>query len=151
MRPLRIYVAGSWRDPSQPLIVEGLRAAGLDVYDFRHPDKTFPDASLPTGFSWSEIDPDWQCWSSTQFREALGHHLARTGRQQDIDAMCWADVGVLIVPETAGRSSHLEAGWFAGHPSKRLIILLTSGEPELMYGLADYVVEDLAELVAVLT
>lgn len=37
MRPRRIYVASSWRNPIQPAIVDALRAAGHEVYDFRNP------------------------------------------------------------------------------------------------------------------
>ena len=33
----KIYVASSWRNPHQPAIVEELRVAGHEVYDFRNP------------------------------------------------------------------------------------------------------------------
>lgn len=43
-----VYVASSWRNPSQPAVIAALRAAGIDCYDFRNP----PGG---TGFSWSEV------------------------------------------------------------------------------------------------
>lgn len=43
----RIYVASSWRCPDQQAVVQALRDAGHEVYDFRNP----PEA---TGFAeWS--------------------------------------------------------------------------------------------------
>lgn len=36
-KPNRIYVASSWRNNVQPLVVQTLRVAGLDVYDFKNP------------------------------------------------------------------------------------------------------------------
>ena len=32
---MRIYVASSWRNPTQPVMVTTLRDAGHEVYDFR--------------------------------------------------------------------------------------------------------------------
>ena len=34
---MKIYVASSWRNERQPDVVQALRNAGHDVYDFRHP------------------------------------------------------------------------------------------------------------------
>jgi hypothetical protein len=48
---MRIYVASSWRNLSQPTVVTALRQHGWDTYDFRHP------APGDNGFSWAEIDP----------------------------------------------------------------------------------------------
>lgn len=50
--PSYVYVASSWRNPTQPAVVSTLRAAGIDCYDFRNPEGG-------TGFSWSEVrSPD---------------------------------------------------------------------------------------------
>ncbi|WP_315806956.1 MULTISPECIES: hypothetical protein [unclassified Bradyrhizobium] len=120
----RIYAASSWRNPLQPSIVTELRDAGHDVYDFRNP----PSKS---GFGWSQIDPDWQKWSATQYRDIVTKHpIAASGFLSDFRAMQWADTCLLILP--CGRSAHLEAGWFCGQ-GKRCIILTRDGEePELM-------------------
>jgi hypothetical protein len=48
--------------------------------------------------------------------------------------MQWADACVAIQP--FGRSASLELGWFIGQ-KKPAIVILESGEPELMLGLAD--------------
>ena len=43
----QIYVASSWRNEYYPEVVEKLREAGHDVYDFRNPPSGDP------GFKWS--------------------------------------------------------------------------------------------------
>jgi hypothetical protein len=49
--PEYVYVASSWRNPMQDLVVATLRAAGIDCYDFKNPEGG-------TGFSWSEVRPE---------------------------------------------------------------------------------------------
>jgi hypothetical protein len=44
-----IYVASSWRNAMQPAVIETLRAADLDCYDFRNPNEG------SDGFSWPEV------------------------------------------------------------------------------------------------
>jgi hypothetical protein len=135
---MKIYVASSWRNARQPTVVDALRGAGHEVYDFRNP------RDGDAGFHWREIHPDWKGWSPGQFREALGHPIARAGFASDFGAMAWADAGVLVMP--CGRSAHLEAGYFVG-AGKPLYILLSDGEPELMYAMATATCLDLDELV----
>jgi hypothetical protein len=136
---LKIYVASSWRNDRQPQVVTALRGAEHEVYDFRHP------APGDEGFHWSEIDPDWQRWAPDQFRDALDHPVAVDGFGRDFDAMHWADAFVLVMP--CGRSAHLEAGWAIG-AGKPTAILLSDGEPELMYRLASEVCTSLDEVIA---
>ncbi len=134
---MKIYVASSWRNPDQQQVVSALRDAGHEVYDFRNP------AEGDKGFAWSEIDPEWKTWSPRTFVKLLEHPTANGGFAKDLDAMNWADVFVLVMP--CGRSAHLELGWAigAGKPS---CILLSDGEPELMYKLADVLATDIAEV-----
>jgi hypothetical protein len=139
---MKIYVASSWRNDRQPSVVGVLREAGHDVYDFRNPHPG------DDGFHWSDIDPDWKDWTPSEFREGLEHPIAVGGFELDFAAMEWADVCVLVMP--CGRSAHIEAGWFVGHPDKRLIIYLSDGEPELMYRMADAVCVRFNEVLAVL-
>lgn len=125
-----IYVASSWRNDIQPEVVAFLRGRGHDVYDFKNP---------PTraGFSWREVDPDWQTWGVDRYRAGLAHPAAQTGFSSDLAGMRAARVCVLVLP--CGRSAHLEAGWFAGQ-GRQLIVFIPPGvqvEPELMYLLAD--------------
>lgn len=135
----RIYVASSWRCEQQPEVVDALRAAGHEVYDFRNPPRR-------TGFAWSQIDPDWLGWSPVAYRSLLDDPIAVAGYKSDFEAMRWADTFVLVLP--CGRSAHLELGWAAGQ-GKRTAILLSADkfEPELMYRMVDKLAVSLAELV----
>lgn len=135
---MKLYVASSWRNERQPGVVRALRDAGHEVYDFRHP------AEGDDGFDWAEIDPAWQAWTPEEFRGALGHPIARRGFGSDFAAMQWADALVLVLP--CGRSAHLEAGWAAG-AGKPVAILLSDGEPELMYRMATAVCTSLEEVI----
>jgi hypothetical protein len=139
---MKIYLASSWRNVEQPKAVATLRDAGHEVYDFRHPSSGFD------GFSWFELDPDWQSWTAEQYRRKLAEPIARRGFKADFDAMRWADIGVLLLP--CGRSAHLELGWMAG-AGKRTIILTRDGEePELMALLASEICITLQEVVDLL-
>lgn len=152
---MRVYVASSWRNDVQPDVVEALRADGHEVYDFRH-----PPGGDHLGFSWAEVGGDWQSWTIGEYLDALQHPVAVAGFDSDFGAMQAADVGVLVLP--AGRSAHLEAGYFVG-AGKPLFVLLDGIEfspwvgeggidptlkvnPELMYRMAADVLRDLDRL-----
>lgn len=134
---MKLYVASSWRNDRQPRIVRYLRAYGHEVYDFRNP----PGGD--TGFHWSDISENWECWKQKEFTEALNHPMAERGFKLDWEGMQWAEACVLVMP--CGRSPHLEAGYFVG-AGKPLLILLSDGEPELMYKMATGVYADLGLL-----
>ena len=135
----RIYVASSWRNPYFPDVVNRLRAAGHEVYDFRNP----PHGGA--GFHWTDVDPDAPNWTYAQYAEGLHHPLAERQFQADIDALTWADTCVLVLP--CGRSAHTEAGWMAGAGKRVLAYIPEMLEPELMYKLFDAVAGSLDELV----
>jgi hypothetical protein len=137
---MKIYVASSWRNGRQQEVVAALRAAGHEVYDFRHP------APGVSGFAWSDIDPEWQAWDSERFRAALDHPIAREGFRRDMAALALCDACVLVMP--CGRSAHLELGYAIGS-YRRTAILLEAGEPELMYRMVDALCTDLGELLQV--
>jgi hypothetical protein len=141
----RIYVASSWRNEYQPAVVAGLRLAGYQVYDFKNPTEGYhnPDG-LPHGFQWSEIDPDWQAWTPTEYRAALSHPIAEQGYASDFGAMQWADTCILVLP--SGRSAHSEAGWMAGSGRRVYVLALGENEPELMNKLYTGVCHDMREL-----
>ena len=63
---MKIYVASSWRNEVQPSVVQSLRDADHEVYDFKEPS---PGRA---GFHWSDIDTSWKDWNSKEFRTALG-------------------------------------------------------------------------------
>ncbi|MFB3980357.1 hypothetical protein [Microbacterium proteolyticum] len=135
----RIYLASSWRNTEQKATVNALRRAGHEVYDFRNPNddrRRWVQGSGEDGFRWSDIDPSWQDWSPWAFTQALQTPTAERGFGNDWRGMEWAEVGVLLLP--SGRSAHIEAGYFAGHPDKTVHILVPElPEPELMYKMAD--------------
>jgi hypothetical protein len=134
---MRVYVASSWRNEQQPVVVERLRACGAQVYDFRNPRPG------DHGFHWSDIDPEWKSWSPERFIAALQHPIAVAGRGSDVSALQWCDAVALVMP--CGRSAHLELGWGIG-ACKHSAILLSDAEPELMYGMADLVTPSLDRL-----
>ena len=139
----KIYLASSWRNGEQPLVLAELRAAGHDVYDFRNP----PHGR--GGFAWSAIDPAWRSWTAAGYRSALASPIAVDGFNSDFEAMKWADVCVLLLP--SGRSAHLELGWMAG-AGKRTIVLTRDGEePELMALLATEICVSVEEVISSLS
>jgi hypothetical protein len=134
---MKLYVASSWRNATQPTIVGALVRAGHEVYDFKNPNHG------KGGFHWSDIDPQWRSWSPDDFRSYLEHPIAKAGFDSDFTAMKWADAGVLVM--SCGRSAHLEAGYFVG-AGKPLVVLLSDGEPELMYAMATHLCSTLDEV-----
>ena len=134
-------MASSWRNIVQPDVVRILMEAGHEVYDFRNPHQK--DGGLP----WSDVDPDWEKWSSDKFIDELEHPLASKGFKTDMEGLDWADAVVMVMP--CGSSSHLELGYAVGK-KKRTIILLSQSEPELMYKMADYLVTDIDQMLIAL-
>ena len=124
-----IYVASSWRNEIYPEVVEELRGAGLEVYDFRNP------GPRDRGFHWSEIDERWKEWDPETYRERLTTHpLAARGFATDRNALDRGTAGVLVLP--CERSAHFVAGYFVG-AGKPSLILGSLSELELMYKMAD--------------
>ena len=140
----KIYVASSWRNPIQQVVVAALRNAGHEVYDFRNP------APGNDGFRWSEIDPNWLAWEPRVFSHLLETSPIAAARFKcDKDALDWCDTCVLVLP--SGRSAHLEAGYAAGQGKRSIVYLRPDKfEPELMYLLCDGIVHDDDELLRVL-
>jgi len=128
---MKIYVASSWRNERQPIVVQKLREEGHEVYDFRNPKEHSHERD--EGFHWSDIDPDWMKWTPEQFVSALDHPLAAAGFKSDMEGIETAEALVLVMP--CGRSAHLEMGYAAG-AGIPTIILMADGEPELMYKMA---------------
>lgn len=135
---MKVYVASSWRNMLQQGIVHVLRAAGFEVYDFRHP--------VPgnNGFSWSEIDPNWKEWTPEQHIAALDHPIAVKGFMHDMKALRECDICVLVLP--CGRSAHLELGYAVGAGKRTYVLETEKCEPELMYAMCTRVVTSIADL-----
>ena len=138
---MRVYVASSFRNERQPVLVELLRSAGHEVYDFHHPEVEGPGAPPDAGHGWEQAHPAGQPWTAEQYLEALRHPLAVEGFNADWDAMVWADVFVLVLP--CGSNAHLEAGYAVG-AGKPLAVYLDPGnvEPELMHKVAGLITDD---------
>jgi len=122
---MKIYVASSWRNTLQPMIVSVLRQCGHDVYDFKNPA---PDSK---GFAWSDIDPRWKTWDAKLYREALNHPIAKAGYALDINALRACDACVLVLP--SGRSASWEFGYAMGQGKRGAVVQFDAIEPELMY------------------
>lgn len=136
----QIYVASSWRNEHQQELVNQLRQLGHEVYDFKHPDGG-------EGFSWSDLDENWQRWTMEQYRLALRTYSAYYRCSRDFNAMKTADICILCLP--CGRSAHIEAGWMKG-AGKKVIAYIPQGEriePELMYGILDGIALNPKEIV----
>ena len=143
---MKIYVASSWRNESQPAVVEFLRGLGHEVYDFRNPSPG------NDGFSWRQValERDEQGKSTLAvLAEAHEHPLAVQGFKYDFDAMKWADACVLVLP--AGNSAHSEAGWMKGKGKQVFVYGERRVEPELMYKFFDGMYDSLAKLGDTLT
>lgn len=137
-----IYVASSWRNVYYPDVVDKLRAAGHDVYDFRNPPSGDP------GFKWGNVDPRYLEWTPEEYRDHLDHPKAVKQFGNDIETMEACDTCVLVLP--CGRSAHTEAGWFAGRGKKVLVYIPEKQEPELMYKLFSGVCCSMEELIEAL-
>ena len=137
-----IYVASSWRNEFYPEVVEALRRAGHEVYDFRNPP------SGDEGFKWSCVAENYMEWSPQEYREQLEHPKAVRQFDNDIKAMEACDTCVLVLP--CGRSAHTEAGWFAGRGRTVVVYIPVRQEPELMYKLFSAVCCSMDELVETL-
>lgn len=140
---MKIYVASSWRNPSQPMIVRDLRGLGHEVYDYRQEGLQHDKRAC---FHWSEIDTEWKLWSPLEFRKALSHQRAEEGFRSDRCHLDWCDHGLLVLP--CGASSHLEAGRIIGQGKTLNIYMETPVEPELMYKFADNIFISYRELIS---
>ena len=138
----KIYVASSWRNQYYSDVVDRLREAGHEVYDFRNP----PQGT--GGFHWSDVDPNYMDWNVDQYREGMKSPRAQQQFSNDIQALEWADTCVLILP--CGRSAHTEAGWLAGKGKKTIVYIPEMQEAELMYMLFDLVTDSLDEVISFL-
>ena len=118
---------------------------GHEVYDFRNPGTGGPPIDgHDTGFSWREIDEDWERWTGEKYIEALSHPYAEVGFKADFDAMKLADTFVLVQP--CGRSAHLEMGWACGVGAETIMMLGDDIEPELMVKMCDHICLGLGEV-----
>lgn len=127
----RIYVASSWRNQYQPIVVAELKSVGFDVYDFRNP----PNRS---GFGWEqiagiELRPSGQrrAWNAEKTRKVLEHPIAKAGYESDIEAVRACDLLIYVLP--AGKSASWEFGYAMGQGKPCFVLQPDDEEPELMF------------------
>jgi hypothetical protein len=127
---MNIYVASSWKTPTQPILVQVLREHGHKVYDFRHPKNG------QTGFGWNQLDlGDPGSWNHLKYLEALATPRAQEGFKSDMDALRDCDACVLVQP--CGNSAHLELGWAIGAGKLTAVLLEPTPKADLMLLAAD--------------
>ena len=124
----KIYLASSWRNEGQPVLLDMLRCDGHEVYDFKNPRPN------DKGFSWNK---DSDGIENYNFLKALDTENAKIHFGFDMEAMEWADTFILYLP--CGKSAHLETGWAIGKGKPTCIMLPYRRTPdwELMYLMAD--------------
>ncbi|MGL5936392.1 MAG: hypothetical protein ACRCZI_12325 [Cetobacterium sp.] len=132
---MKIYVASSWRNIYQELVVGVLRRRGYEVYDFREGG----------GFSWREVDEHWLRWRPQEYLEGLNHVVSQRGYGRDMHALMNCDVCIMVMP--CGLSSGLELGYAVGHGKRTAVYVPSFREPELMVKMADYIALNISDLV----
>lgn len=135
---MKIYVASSWRNELQPLVVHALRVAGHETYDFRNP----PGGS---GFAWKSIDPGWMRWTAKQTIAAYDNAIAKAGYASDRKAIDECDALVLV--QKCGFSSALELGLACGMEKRTCALMIDGQEPDLMLMMADVRVTSISDMV----
>jgi hypothetical protein len=142
-KQLKIYVASSWRNDYQPLVVQRLRNAGYSVYDFKGSgDGWGTGVGGPGGFGWSEINPEWkERWIGNVplYIEALYHYRAIEGFNRDTDALKECDACVMVMP--CGLSAGMEMGWACGAGKPTAVFMPAIHEPDLMVKMANLVTD----------
>lgn len=88
----RIYVASSWRNEIQDVVVTALRGLGHEVYDFKNPREG------DDGFRWSEVAVTSTGCSFDEYRAGIDHPIAIAGYASDFEAMQCSDTFVLVLP-----------------------------------------------------
>lgn len=131
---MKIYVASSWRNTYQPLVVDVLRKDGHEVYDFKDSE----------GFHWSEVDPNWKDWSPAQYIQGLNHECAERGFARDMKALRECDACVYVMP--CGPSASMEMGWAVGASKQVIVYIPELREPDLMVKMAHFITADLTEV-----
>ncbi len=126
---MRVYVASSWRNEAYPNVLEILRQAGHDVYDFRNQG----------GSDWNPTE-----MKSDELFGFLNHPKVNSIFRTDMDALQECDAVVCVLP--CGRSAHLELGYAIG-AGKRTVLLWHDGDaPDIMHKAVDAIVFNLADI-----
>jgi hypothetical protein len=141
---VNIYVASSWKNKFYPEVIATLKEARPQdkFYDFRNPEGG-------TGFSWAEIDEDWENWNTEKYFAALETKRSKEGFASDMNALKACDLCILVLP--CGRSAHLELGYAVGAGKRTIIYMPEYDVPDLMYMMVDAIVQGKEELLSAIT
>jgi hypothetical protein len=120
-----IYVIGSLRNPNIPKIGDKLRAIGLDAFDDWFAagpiaDDSWKEYSVSKGQTYEQALTDYAAKHVFEFDE---YHLKR------------CDLAVLVCP--AGKSGHMELGWFLGSGKPGYILHDNPDRWDVMYQFAN--------------
>ncbi len=130
-----VYVIGSLRNPDIPDVARNLRERGYDAFDDWF-------AAGP------RADDHWKAYEVARgrtYREALAGYPAGQVFRYDKSHLDRCQAAVLVLP--AGKSGHLELGYFIGS-GKPGFILMPPGDDrwDVMYRFATRVVSSVDEL-----
>jgi hypothetical protein len=129
---MKIYVASSWKNEMQSVVVKALRDADHEVYDFKNDGGAF---------DWKQIDVDFEKWTAKQTIEAYKHPLAVEGINADYGAMLNCDA--LIAVQPYGCDASLELGWAIGNSRPTCVLMSDAQKPGLMTLLATHLCTNL--------
>ncbi len=132
-----VYIIGSLRNPAVPETAAKLRDFGFDVFDDWY-------AAGP------EADDKWREYERNRgrsYEDALKGYAAQHVFQYDRSHLDRCEAAILVLP--AGRSGHLELGYFIGQGKPGYILL--DGEYDrwdVMYAFATGVFRDVHDIIA---
>lgn len=131
-----IYLIGSLRNQKVTEVASSLRKEGFDVFD----------DWMAAG---PEADDYWQKYETEKgnnYEEALKGYAAKHVYEFDLFHLNRCDIAVLLLP--AGKSGHLELGYFIGRGKPGFILLDKHPERfDVMYQFASGVYYELESLI----
>jgi len=141
VKKMKIYIASSWKNECQCLaLAKTLRDEGYEV-------DCFCDSSTRYVFNYTEWNTPEQEAKELTAIDVLKKPQSQKAYNEDFKWLNWADTVILVLP--AGRSAHLEAGYKKGQGG-RLIIFSDGGFPkgewDIMYGMANILIDDIIKL-----
>jgi hypothetical protein len=130
-----IYLIGSLRNPSVPVIAAHLRSVGFEVFDDWY-------AAGPTA---DDCWRDYEVARGHSYKEALQGYAATHIFDFDMFHLNRCDIGVLVMP--TGKSGHLELGYLVGRGKPCYVLFDKTPERyDVMYQFAQAVFFDVNDL-----
>lgn len=138
---MKVYIASSWKNKGGVRqLAQIVRAMDIECDDFTDPSQG------RFVFSWTEITENELKLNAKNFME---DPRAQKAFKEDVSRIEEANVLILLLP--CGKSAHMELGYAAGKGDKEIIIFaplgFEPGEWEVMYGFAQFMTDNLHDLV----